>query len=87
MMMGLLFIGLKRMVLGINIESSWCIFTAELTALFVTLRHIGKIIQPPERCLMLTDSLSSVKALFPRKIYHIGFIRGFTNCGIELRLK
>jgi hypothetical protein len=45
-------------------------FTAELTALFVTLRHIGEVIQPPERCLILTDSLSSVKALVTRKISH-----------------
>jgi hypothetical protein len=46
------------------------IFTAELTALFVTLRHIVKIIQPPEKCLILTDSLSSVKALLSREISH-----------------
>jgi hypothetical protein len=31
------------------------IFTAELTALFETLHHIEKVIQPPERCLILTD--------------------------------
>jgi hypothetical protein len=36
--------------------------------LFVTLRHIGEVFQPPERCLILTDSLSSVKALVSRKI-------------------
>jgi hypothetical protein len=47
------------------------IFTAELTALFETLHHIEKVIQPPERCLILTDdSLSSVKALVSIKISH-----------------
>jgi hypothetical protein len=39
------------------------IFTAELTVLFVSLQHIGEFIQPTEKCLNLTDSLSSVKAL------------------------
>jgi hypothetical protein len=34
----------------------------------VTLGHIVKVIQPPEKCLILTDSMSSVKALLPRKI-------------------
>jgi hypothetical protein len=46
------------------------ILTAEFTALFVTLRHIAEVIQPPEKCLVLTDSLSSVKALLSRKILH-----------------
>jgi hypothetical protein len=55
---------------GYNISSPAGIFTAELTALFVTLRHIGKVIQPPEKCLILTGSLSSVKALLSRKISH-----------------
>jgi hypothetical protein len=36
----------------------------------VTLRHIGEVIQPPEKCLILTDSLSSVKAMLSRKISH-----------------
>jgi hypothetical protein len=37
----------------------------------VTLRHnIGEVIQPPEKCLILTDSLSSVKALLSRKLSH-----------------
>jgi hypothetical protein len=51
---------------GYNISSPEGIFTA----LFVTLRHIGQFIQPSEKCLILTDSLSSVKALFSRKILH-----------------
>jgi ribonuclease HI len=38
--------------------------------LFVTLRHIGKFIKPPEKCMILTDSLSSVKALLSSKISH-----------------
>jgi hypothetical protein len=48
---------------GNKISNPPGIFTAELTALFVTPRHIGEVIQPPQRCLILTDSLSSVKAL------------------------
>jgi hypothetical protein len=38
--------------------------------LFVTLRIIKEVIQPSEKCLILTDSLSSVKALLSRKISH-----------------
>jgi ribonuclease HI len=34
--------------------------------LFVTLRHIGEVIQPPEKCLILTDR----QALLSRKISH-----------------
>jgi hypothetical protein len=49
---------------GYKISSPAGIFTAELTALFVTLRHIGEVIQPPEKCL------SSVKALLSIKISH-----------------
>jgi hypothetical protein len=45
---------------GYKISSPAGIFTAELTALFVTLRNIGEVIQLPEKCLILTDSLSSV---------------------------
>jgi hypothetical protein len=55
---------------GYKISSPAGIFTAELTALFVTLRHIEEVIQTPEKCLILTDSLSSVKALLSRKISH-----------------
>jgi hypothetical protein len=39
-----------------KISSLAGIFNAELTALFVTLRHIEEVIQPPENCLILTDS-------------------------------
>jgi hypothetical protein len=34
------------------------------------LRHIAEIIRPPERYLILTDSLSSIKAMLYRKIAH-----------------
>jgi ribonuclease HI len=36
----------------------------------VTLRIIGEFLKPPEKCLILTDSLSSVKALLSSKILH-----------------
>jgi hypothetical protein len=55
---------------GYKMPSPVGIFTAELTALFETLRHIVEVIQPPERCLILTDSLNSVKALLSSKISH-----------------
>jgi hypothetical protein len=55
---------------GYKISSTAGIFTAELTALFVTLRHIGEVIQPPEKCLILTDSLSSVRVLLSMKVSH-----------------
>jgi hypothetical protein len=41
---------------GFGYKSLAGIFTAELTALFVTLRHIGTVIHPLVRCLILTDS-------------------------------
>jgi hypothetical protein len=50
-----------------KISSPAGILTAELTALFMTLEEV---IQPPRKCLVLTDSLSSVKALLSRKISH-----------------
>jgi hypothetical protein len=46
---------------GYKISSPAGIFSAKLTALLVTLRHIGEVIQSPEKCLILTDCLSSVK--------------------------
>jgi hypothetical protein len=39
-------------------------------ALFAILWHIVKVIQPPEKCLILIDSLSPVKAPLSRKISH-----------------
>jgi hypothetical protein len=58
------FIELGRVVLAIIYR------VPKFTDLFVSLRHIGEVIQPPEKCLILTDSLSSVKALLSRKILH-----------------
>jgi hypothetical protein len=55
---------------GYKISGMAGIFTAELIVLFVTLRYIGEVIQPPENCLILTDSLSLVMALLSRKILH-----------------
>jgi ribonuclease HI len=40
----------------------------ELSALFMALRHIREVIQPPEKCLILTDSLSSIRAMLSRRI-------------------
>jgi hypothetical protein len=37
---------------------------------FTALRHVHEVIRPPERCLILTDSLSSIKAMLSRKIRH-----------------
>jgi hypothetical protein len=80
------FIGLGRVVLAYKISSP-----------AGPLRHVGKVIQPPEKCLNLMDSLSSLKALLSRKISFRtqGLIRWFTNekrcvatCWrMELRLK
>jgi ribonuclease HI len=53
---------------GHKILSPAGVFTAELSALFTALRHIAEVIQPRERCLILTDSLSSIKAMLSRKI-------------------
>jgi hypothetical protein len=55
---------------GHKILSPAGVFTAELSALFTALRHIAEVIRPPERCLILTDSLSSMKAMLSRKIAH-----------------
>jgi hypothetical protein len=44
------------------------VFSAELSVLFMALRHIREVIQPPEKCLVPTDSLSSIKAMLSRRI-------------------
>jgi ribonuclease HI len=49
---------------GHKIPSRAGVFTAELSALFTALQHIAEVI------LILTDSLSSVKAILFRKIAH-----------------
>jgi hypothetical protein len=46
------------------------VFTAERSAFFTALRHIAEVKRPPERCLILTDSLCSIKAMLSRKIAH-----------------
>jgi hypothetical protein len=46
------------------------VFTAELSTLFTALRHIAEVIRAPERCLILTDSLSLNRAMLSRKIAH-----------------
>jgi ribonuclease HI len=55
---------------GHKIPTPAGVFTGELSALFTALRHIPEVIRPPERCLILTDSLSSFKAMLSRKIAH-----------------
>jgi hypothetical protein len=49
---------------GHRIVSPAGVFTAELSALFTELRHIVEVIRPSERCLILTDSLSLIKAIY-----------------------
>jgi ribonuclease HI len=55
---------------GHKIPSPAGVFTVELSTLFTALRHIAEVIRPSERCLILTDSLSSIKAMLSRKIAH-----------------
>jgi hypothetical protein len=45
-------------------------FGYKLSSPFVTSRHIEEVDQPPEKCLILTDSVSPVKVLLFRKISH-----------------
>jgi hypothetical protein len=53
--------------LGFKLSSPAGVFSAEVRALFMALRHIREVIQPPEKCLILTDSLSSM-AMLSRRI-------------------
>jgi hypothetical protein len=55
---------------GYKIQGLAGVFTAELSALLTTLRHIAEVIRPPERCLILTDRLSLIKAMLSKKIIH-----------------
>jgi hypothetical protein len=55
---------------GHKIPSPAGVFTAELSTLFTALRHFFEVIRPPERCLFLIYSLSSIKAILSRKIAH-----------------
>jgi hypothetical protein len=53
-----------------KIPSPADVFTAGLSALFIALRQIVEVIRPSESCLILTDSLSLIKAMFSRRIEH-----------------
>jgi hypothetical protein len=55
---------------GHKIPSPADVFTAKLSALFAALRQIAEVIRPTERCLILTDSLSSIKAMLSKKTLH-----------------
>jgi hypothetical protein len=54
---------------GYKIRGPAGVFTAELSALFTAQRHIGEVIWHPERCLILTDSLSSIRLCCLGKLY------------------
>jgi hypothetical protein len=55
---------------GYKIRGPAGVITAELSALFTALRYIPEVIWPLERCLILTNSLSSIRAMLSRKIAH-----------------
>jgi ribonuclease HI len=55
---------------GYKIQGPAGVFNAKLSALFTALRHITGVIRPPEGCLILTDSLGSIKAILSKKIAH-----------------
>jgi hypothetical protein len=57
---------------------------AELSILFTALRHITEVKRLPEGCLILTDSLSSIKAMLSRKIAHQ--THPLCQNGIEMKL-
>jgi hypothetical protein len=44
------------------------VFSAELSTLFMALRHIREVIQPPGKYLILTVSLSLINAILSRRI-------------------
>jgi hypothetical protein len=56
--------------LGHKIQSPADLLTVELSDQFTALRHIAEVIRPPKKCLTLTDSLSSIKAMLSRRIAH-----------------
>jgi hypothetical protein len=55
---------------GHKISSPAGVITAELSVPITALHPIAEIIQPLERCLILTGSLSSIKTMLSRKIAH-----------------
>jgi hypothetical protein len=46
------------------------VFNADISTLFTALRHIAEVIRPPKMCLILTESLSSIKTMLSRRIAH-----------------
>jgi hypothetical protein len=48
---------------GFKFSSPAGVFPAKLSALFIALQQIREVIQPPEKCLILTDSQSSIKVM------------------------
>jgi hypothetical protein len=55
---------------GYKIRGPAGVFTVEFSGLFTALRHIAEVIQPPERCLIISDSVGLIKAMLYRKIVH-----------------
>jgi hypothetical protein len=55
---------------GHKILSPAGVVTAELSVLFTALRRVAEVIRPPERFLILTDSLRLIKAMMFSKIAH-----------------
>jgi ribonuclease HI len=53
---------------GFKLSSPAGVFSAELSALFMALHHIRQVIKPPEKCLILTDSLSSIRTMLSKRI-------------------
>jgi hypothetical protein len=53
---------------GFKLSSLAGVLSAKLSTLFMALQHIREVIQPPEKCMILTDGLSSIKAMLSRKI-------------------
>jgi ribonuclease HI len=53
---------------GFKLSSPAGVFSAQLSALLMALPHIREVIQPPEKCLILTDSLSLIRAMMSIRI-------------------
>jgi hypothetical protein len=52
------------------IQTEYSSFGYKINKVSTALRHIGEIIQPPEKCLIIIVSLSTVQALFSKKIFN-----------------
>jgi hypothetical protein len=55
---------------GHKIQSPTGVCTVELSALFTALRHIDEVLWPPQRYLILTNSLSLIKEASRNNTYH-----------------